>query len=228
METPRSTRRPTRVALSDEVYEIMLEKLVDGTVAADSVLNIDALARELGVSGTPVREALARLESTGLVQRAAHRGYRVAPVFSGDELAKLMDARFVLEPVMTELMTPRCTPELLDTLSRSIDDLRTAPRGATFAGFAAYWRADEAFHQCITQNCGNEFLVRAYQALGGQIQRFRLFEGLGVTDAESAVAEHTAVLTAIGDDDPAAARDAMAAHIAGVRERALADRRKLD
>lgn len=228
METPGSTRRPTRVALSDEVYEILLGKLVDGTVAADSVLNIDALARELGVSGTPVREALARLEATGLVQRVAHRGYRVAPLFTADELAQLMDARYVLEPALAELMTPRCTPELLATLSGSIDDLRDAPRGATFAGFAAYWRADELFHQVIAQNCGNQFLLRAYQALGGQIQRFRLFEGLGVTDAEAAVAEHTAVLTAIGKSDATAARDAMAAHIAGVRERALADRRQLE
>lgn len=73
-------------------------------------LNIGALSRELNVSQTPLREALARLEHTGLVRREALKGYRVAPLFSETELIKLMDARLVLEPTLTYEAGRRTTP----------------------------------------------------------------------------------------------------------------------
>ena len=66
-------------------------------------------------------------------------------------------------------------------------------------------------------------MLAAYTALGGQVQRFRLFGGVGITDADQAIAEHQAVLDALASGDPEQAAAAMADHVHKVRARAIAD-----
>jgi DNA-binding FadR family transcriptional regulator len=70
---------------------------------------------------------------------------------------------------------------------------------------------------------GNRFLVQSYEALGGQFQRFRLFSGRGVTDAEATIAEHRAIRDAIAHADADAAFTAMRAHLDGVKTRSLGE-----
>lgn len=207
----------------DEVYDRLLGTIIDGRMRPDAVLGIDAIARELGVSSSPVREALARLEATGLVRRYALRGYRVAPPLDAEELAELMDARLLLEPAAAAIASRRLTPGLLEELRASVEALRTAPNGERFDAFRDYFEADRRFHRAIFAGTGNRFLALAYDALGGQVQRFRLFSGQGVTDAEPTVAEHAAVLAAIAEGDEEAAAAAMRAHLVGVRARVLVE-----
>lgn len=212
---------PSRRMLADEVYDAVIELLVDGGLPAGDALNIDALARRFAVSQTPVREALARLESTGLVRRTALKGYRAAPMTTPDELERLMQARLLLEPPLAELASRRVDGPLDRALQAAVDDLASAPLGPSFHDFRQYWEADERFHRTVAQAAGNEFLLSAYQAIGGQIQRFRLFGGSGVTDSEHCLAEHQRVLDALRSGDGGAARAAMAAHIDDARRRAL-------
>ncbi|PYI69051.1 GntR family transcriptional regulator [Arthrobacter livingstonensis] len=224
MITPSRGARPvSRQVLADHVYEEILESLMDGRLEPGSPVSIDGTARDLDVSPTPVREALARLEHTGLVVRVALKGYRVAPVFSRDDFANLMDARLVIEPVTTQLACRRMSPEVLSGLRQAIADLKEAPRGPSFAEFRDYLDADERFHRLIAENSGNPFMLAAYEALGGQVQRFRLFGGVGITDADHAIAEHQAVFRAIELGDPEAAAAAMTEHVGKVRQRAMQD-----
>jgi len=194
---------------------------MDGRLEPGATVSIDGTARELDVSPTPVREALARLEHTGMVLRVALKGYRVAPLFSREDYANLMDARLAIEPVTTRLACERMTPEALAELRQAISDLKEAPRGPSFAEYRDYLDADERFHRLIAENSGNPFMLAAYEALGGQVQRFRLFGGSGITDAECAIAEHQAVFEALELGDPAAASAAMIDHVGKVRSRAL-------
>lgn len=208
----------------DDVHDQLLRLIIDGHMEAESPLSIDALAREFGVSSSPVREALTRLESTGLVQRLALRGYRVAPALDADELADLLAARLLLEPAVTaEAASSPDRAELVRQLERSVDALEIAPRGEQFASFRAYYEADREFHRAIVAGTGNRFLMHAYDALGSHVQRFRLFSGRGVTDAAETVAEHRAIAQAIADGDARASEDAMRRHLHGVRDRAIAD-----
>ncbi|WP_415856982.1 GntR family transcriptional regulator, partial [Sinomonas sp. G460-2] len=217
-------RRPAnRQLLADYVYQELLASLMDGRLEPGSGIGIDRMAAELEVSQTPIREALARLEATGLVRREALKGYRVAPLFTAEELGELMEARAVIEPTMTESACAHVTPELRADLQRAVDDLRGAPTGPTFAEYGAYWEADERFHRLIAEHAHNRFLLNAYNALGGQVQRFRFFGDLGVTDAEHAIAEHTRILEAFEAGSPLRAREAMLEHISNVRGRALKD-----
>ena len=118
----------------------------------------------------------------------------------------------------------RMTPEGLAALREAVKDLETAPRGASFAEFRDYLEADERFHQLIAEQSGNQFMLAAYNTLGGQVQRFRLFGGVGITDAEQAIAEHQAVLDALTSGDPEQGRAAMMTdHVQKVRGRAIAD-----
>ena len=220
---PEKLRAVNRQVLADEVYEIIFASLIDGDLEAGANISIDGLARELQVSPTPLREALARLEATGLVRRVALKGYRVAPLLTPTELAELMDARLVIEPVNAQRTCERLTPAVYSALGETIDALRHAPRGAYFANFRDYWEADERFHRLIAENCGNQFIFSAFTALGGQVQRFRLFSGLGVTDADFSIAEHSAILEAFAAGDSARASRAMTTHIEGVKRRALVE-----
>lgn len=215
--------RPVRQVLTDHVYDTLLETLMDGRYEPGEALSIDGIARDLDVSATPVREALARLEVTGLVTRIALRGYRVAPLLGTDELAELMDARLIIEPVNASHACERATPVMIEALERSIADLRAAPKGAEFAEYRDYWQADMRFHEVIAEGAGNRFLLMAYNCLGGSVQRFRLFTGLGVTDAEHTIDEHTAILAAFRAQSPEQARQAMINHLQGVKTRGFKD-----
>jgi DNA-binding GntR family transcriptional regulator len=214
---------PVRQVLTDHVHDKLLEMLMDGRYGPNEAVSIDGIARELDVSATPVREALARLEVTGLVIRVALRGYRVAPLLSTAELAELIDARLAIEPVNASRACERATPALIEALDRSIAELRTAPRGPEFAEYREYWQADMRFHELIAQGAGNRFLLMAYNCLGGSVQRFRLFTGLGVTDAEYAIDEHSAILAAFRAQSPEQARQAMVDHLRGVKDRGFKD-----
>jgi len=222
LSTPRKIA--PRQVLADHVYDELLVSLIDGSLQAGDALNMDALARQLEVSQTPIREALARLEATGMVRRTALKGYRVAPLFSTEEIVELMDARLVLEPVNAFLSCERVTDELVAELQQSITDLATSPRGPSFSNFRSYWEADERFHRLIAENAHNRFLFAAYNSLGGQVQRFRLFGGLGVTDADHAIREHTLILEAFADGDAEKAREMMVHHLKGVKSRSVNER----
>lgn len=218
-----STQAVGRQVLADEVYDRLMTRLVDGTLAAGVPLIIGELAHELGVSQTPIREALARLELTGLVTRVAFKGYRVAPPFSLDDLRQLSQARRVIEPANAWIAAGSTVPELCAALEGDISALQRAPRGPSFADFREYWEADERFHRRIAEHTGNKYLFRAYSAMGGQLLRYRLFGGRGVTDFEPTCLEHKNILTAISQGEPDQAREAMDLHISNVWDRAVED-----
>ncbi|WP_254455192.1 GntR family transcriptional regulator [Paenarthrobacter ureafaciens] len=207
--------------LADEMYEVLLNQFMEGRRGAGEALNIGALSRELGVSQTPLREALARLEHTGLVTREALKGYRVASHLSEKDVMKLMEARLVLEGALTREAAMRTTPEFLEALYQTVLDLDRSVELADSEpdAFRLYWASDGRFHALIAAQSGNPFLETAYNALGGQIQRFRLFSKLGNSGASYAAEEHRAIYDALASHDPDAAASRMGAHISGAKTR---------
>ncbi|WP_232375357.1 GntR family transcriptional regulator [Mycolicibacterium baixiangningiae] len=214
---------PVRSTLVDQVYERLMELLLDGTLQSGDPISIDGTARHLGVSPTPVREALARLESTGNVIRVAMRGYRVPEMPDAKEIADIMDARLLIESQLAELACARVDVGLLNALEDAIEEQERAPHTSDAAAIRKYHRADERFHRLIAEHAGNGALLRAYDALGGHGQRFRLFVGVGVQDSAHAIAEHRELLAALRRGRGPEVYRIMHAHISGVKERALAE-----
>lgn len=214
-------------SLADRVHDRLLGELMEGVRAANQALNIPDIAGEYGVSQTPVREALARLEHTGLVQRQARRGYTVAPLLTDEEIALLFDARLVLEPELVYMATARRSDEFLAELDVLVGALDSVAGKADPESFRTYWTADDRYHVAIAKQAGNPFLLAAYRSLGTRIQRFRLVARRGLITTRnvsaSAAAEHREILSVIAAGDPAQAASQMAAHIRSARERLIGD-----
>lgn len=203
-----------RQVLADHVFEAVLALLLDGEVETGSSLSIDGLARRFDVSSTPVREALARLESTGMVRREALRGYKVAPGPTAEDVRDLLATRQVLEPAMTALASGHADASFVSELRRINAEIeRSRQGGETFAGYGPYWKADEMFHRRLAEKSGNEYLLRAYGSVEGHIQRFRLLVHNDEVSGEHTVREHEAIVSALAAKDANAARHAMIIHL---------------
>ncbi|TDD73192.1 GntR family transcriptional regulator [Jiangella aurantiaca] len=92
---------------------------MDHRIEPGAEVSIDGIARDFDVSPTPVREALARLESEGLVVKRPLRGYTAAPLFDAEGLRKLFEMRRILEPAAAGLAAGRMTPAAVAAL---VDD----------------------------------------------------------------------------------------------------------
>lgn len=213
-------------ALGDEVYDVLLDLLTTGGFEAGAPLGIDYLSRRFGISPTPIREALARLEHTGLVRREANRGYRVSPPLSVDQMRQLMDARIVLEVgTLGHAMTNAAA------LATDLDRALTAQAKATkaleapgalsdHAKVQTYYMCDWAFHQAILDHSHNVYLDRAVNGLAFSVHRMRQTNAILTTDAPMAIVEHTAVLEAVRSGDSDAAKAAFTQHLENVKTRA--------
>lgn len=210
-----------RQVLTDQVFEAILAQLLDNEVPPGSSLTIDRLARDFGVSITPVREALARLETTGMVRREALRGYTVAPAPTPAEVRDLLDARRMLEPELAARAVAKAAPSLVGDLERISDDLDRAQAGGdAFADWRPYWNADEAFHRRIAEAVGNDALLRMYLSTEGYTQRFRLMVHNQMS-GKYTVEEHRQIVEAARNGSSDDARNAMLRHIEGITQRAL-------
>lgn len=219
----RRRRRPERRILVDEVQESVLGLLMDGLLPPGEAVNIDELARSLEVSSTPVREALGRLEVTGLLHRVALKGYRVAPPLSLEEFAQLIDARLAIEPLAASRVGRYRDPVLLDELRRAHATQLAVPVGAqhtAYRGYRDYLSADRKFHELINSGAGNSFLASSFNAMNGHVQRFRLYHDHIVDDAPETLAEHSAILAAVEQGMARAARTAMQLHLKALLKRA--------
>ncbi|QGF23525.1 GntR family transcriptional regulator [Raineyella fluvialis] len=210
-------------ALPDDVYDALLDMLTWGTLEPDTPLSIDGLAQSLGVSPTPVREALARLEPTGLVRRSVRRGYRVSPPMSQAQMYELADARLVLESGAIE-RSMRHADEVLPDLEaafsrheRSAQELLEPGHENVHEYVRRYFEDDWSFHEAILNHCGNRYLAQAVDSLSFRMHRMRQTVGIGVSDVSVAVPEHHAILEAVRRGDTAGAVAAMRFHLERVR-----------
>ncbi|GAA3054365.1 MULTISPECIES: GntR family transcriptional regulator [Actinomycetes] len=235
--------RVARRALRDEVYSALFDRILDGSAPAGSSMSIDALARELDVSPTPVREALVQLEHTGLVTRVALKGYRVAPQLSGQQLRELFEMRMIVEMAAVERAAERAAalaPVLRAAHERHVRAaqrvraLRTQEGHAEShtAGDAApqdfedlreYFEADRDFHRVILEAAGNRYLLQTSESLSAHVQRLRQTVDHGELDLDEALAEHEAVLEAFESGDPELMRRTLRTHLQAVASRVRSD-----
>ncbi len=195
-----------RRVLRDSAYDLLLDMLLDGTLPPDAALSIDGLARQLGISPTPVREALVHLEHTGLVTRTALRGYRVAPPITADHIGQLADARGIVELGALQLALERrdsLLPVLREAHERhsaviaDIDAHQDLSDRDRVAAYRRYFEADWEFHQAFLQHADNAFLVQLSATLGSHVHRLRQTIGVGLTDSHEARTEHGRILAAL-------------------------------
>ncbi len=220
MTEPALQLEPTvRAGLSDQVYDALVELLVNGDLEPDQPIRIDAVAKQLAVSATPVREALVRMEATGLIRRETHKGFRVAPPPTPDELRSIIEARMAVEPVSARLACERADAALLAALAATVAQQRSVLDRDDREGFRLFMAADQEFHRLITRGTRNRYLELATHSLGGHVQRWRAFSGGVPVDRAEALSEHESILAAFTSRAPEAAEGAMSAHLRSLQQR---------
>lgn len=204
----------SRRVLADDVFEAITALVMDHVVEPGARLSIDGLAARLGVSPTPVREALARLEALGLASKEPLRGYRATALLSRAELDDLFEFRLLVEPWAAGRAAGRGgAAETLLTLLAEMDE--APPEG--YARYRALAEHDRRFHDTVLGLAGNEHARQAFARTHCHLHIFRLHyvQQIGST----ALAEHAEVARAVAAGDAAGAEAAMRAHLVASRDR---------
>lgn len=201
--------------LADDVYDTLLTQLMSLRIVPDSRVTIDALARELGVSQTPIRDALNRMEADGLVVRVPHAGYRIPPQITRQRFEDMVEIRLLLEPAAARRAAEHASGEQVKHLRQMLEDMAGLAQGDEPLAYGAFGLRDAAFHDLLAQSAGNQFVREALARLHTHVHLFRLSydhqQDSGVTLL--AMGEHDEILTAVAGRDPDAAAYAMRQHI---------------
>mgnify|MGYP001104599439 CR=1 FL=1 len=214
------TGKIARVVLLDQVHETLKERILDRTYEPGAKLNIDALRRELDVSSTPLREALARLSAEGLVKAEPFVGFTVAPMPAPDYYRDLYAFRLVIEPWAAS-ETARLRPEAtLAVLDAAIADMSRHSLSRRYSRYRDFTEADEAFHRAIIAGTGNEPACQAFEGLRIHLHTARLYINRE-QDTASTHAQHRAILAAIRAGDEAGAAACMREHLIHSRKKLL-------
>ena len=213
-------RQPLAIAsVVDQAYAAILERITAGTLPRGARLHQEDLARELGVSRTPVREALRRLAAEGLVEMRTNRGAQVADLAPGD-IRLPYEARLVVEPGAARLAAGRGLTEPQERMRRAIAAQRRA-----IPDVEATFEANRAFHLALVAASGNPFLVQITEQLWRHRVGVRIYEHQAETpdrmraDAE----EHAEILRAVAAGDARAAQALTRRHVADAMKRSVLD-----
>ena len=197
-------------SVADLAYERIRGLVLSGELAPGTRLGQVELAERLGISRTPVREALRRLGGEGLVEGHSHRGFRVTNL-GLDAVLRRLEVRAILEPGIAALAAERRTGRDLDLMRVAIADEEEARDGIEAHD------ASRRFHIALARASGNEELVRVIESLWlVEVGRRLLFRRSAEPDWQRTDAsEHREVLAAVHERRAADAERLMARHVRG-------------
>jgi len=193
MPLPESGVKLSRTLAREEAYGKLRQWIIDGTLLPGEVLHDQRIAGSLGVSRTPVREALRRLEDEDLVETALNRWTRVAPL----DLTKAAESYAVieaLEVLALELAFPKMTPADLHAMSDANRAMHTAAERQDSMKAVI---ADKAFHEVVIDRANNGVLCVLLGQLKTKLRRVELAYFDGASGAQSSFREHAAIVKAL-------------------------------
>jgi DNA-binding GntR family transcriptional regulator len=209
--------------MGHRVYAVLRERILDGELAPGARLHQEGLAEDLGVSRTPLREALGRLAADGLVDLLPNRGARVADV-GPDDMHVAYEARLVVEPAAAARAAGRRDPAADAAMRAAIAEHR-----ASVDDFSAAFDANRAFHLALVRAAGNPYLDRFAESLWVARVGLRVYQAQReppefiLADAD----EHEAIADAVAAGDVDRAQELTRRHITAamalLREQLAAD-----
>jgi DNA-binding GntR family transcriptional regulator len=214
-----SAERPIRRApgLVDEVYQRIFADLMSLKIPPGSRISVDNLARELGVSQTPIREALSMLEGNGLVLKTRYVGYCAAAKLTRKEFENLYDVRLLLEPYGARHAAREMTDAALNDLVQMNSEMEALQAGEMRATYGRFAQLDAEFHAMIARGSANPLIAESLERLHTHLHIFRLRIHSQVTT--EALVEHRAIVQALLTHDETAAEESMRVHIQLSHER---------
>ena len=189
-------------------------------------LVIDQIAREMGVSPTPVRDALTRLSGEGFIDFTPFRGFTVFPDPSLYEIAQSFEARAAIEAAAIRLGCERATADQIAELRAIKGRIASTSYGGRSGSFSRFVKLNQQFHELLVMTGRNTYLVDALKSLYHDALVARTMHGRGVPDLAHINEEHDAIIDALERRDPDAAEAAVTRHIVDGAARVLAARQR--
>lgn len=199
-----------RTNLREQVKDVLLQRIVEGSYEPGSRLVETRIAQELGVSQAPVREALRDLEQVGCVVHEPGRGCSVR-AFSASELMEAFPVRAALESLAARLAAERIGEDELVELEELLDRMRAA---AKRGDAHAQSQANASFHATIVRAARNETLARQWGLLEPYSRTYITVSRPGI-DLVELSERHVPIVEALRRRDPEAAATAMHEHLMG-------------
>jgi DNA-binding GntR family transcriptional regulator len=194
--------------LKEDIFDVLHEKIISGVYKPGDWLRQDDLATQLGVSMTPVREALDLLVSAGLAERVPYRGVRVREMSTRD-MVEAYGLRLLLEAVIAQEAARNITPEQVAGLERTLEQMK---HHDSLKDISSERQSSREFHSAIAEATRNDLLIKLYAVVSNAFPDWLLYEALFrypelIEDSMmSTYREHAAIVEALrkGDADRAA------------------------
>lgn len=203
------------VSLRDTVYLAIREAILKGEFAPNKRLREIPLAEKLGVSRTPVREAIKRLEEEQLVVITPKCGARVAS-FTNKDVTDALDVRLAIENMTVRLAAKNMTPEMIKDLKNINKEMETAVKDKNISKIS---EADNRLHNRICIGADNRVLLKTMRMLEEQVLRYRVEYIKSITDYRELLDEHKELIEALANKDEDKAAEIISSHIGRQKEK---------
>jgi DNA-binding GntR family transcriptional regulator len=203
--------------LVENVYARIRGDIMSLKIPPNSRISVDSLVRELGVSQTPIREALSMLEGSGLVTKERFIGYCAAPTLNRKQFEDLYEIRLLVEPYGARRAAQKMQDRELTAVSELAQQMSAARAKESREGYDLFAEQDAEFHARIARGSGNELIVESLSRLHTHLHIFRLRFHPEAT--KEAYAEHALITRALQRRKPKEAEAAMRSHIEKSYER---------
>lgn len=195
--------------LRDVVFNTLRQAILTGELKPGERLMEIHLANKLGVSRTPIREAIRKLELEGLVTMIPRRGAEVAQI-TEKSMNDVLEVRRAVDALCVELACERISDEALESLKAACDDFAEQVKTKDVKKIA---QADVALHNIIVKATGNQRLISLVNTLSEQMYRYRFEYIKDFSQHESLIEEHRVIYESIVKKDKKTAADAAKLHI---------------
>ncbi|MFM1983723.1 MAG: hypothetical protein RL723_158 [Actinomycetota bacterium] len=196
---------------SDKAYRALLDDIVDGSLAPGTALAEVEQSERLGVSRTPLREALSQLRKDGLIEQTRGRGLTVTDV-SLDDIVELYELRQPLEQQAVKLAAQRGNSQIFGQLAAEFRNAERLIEGGE-VGIRAYYQLNERLDQAIEDAISSPYLVAALKSLHLHLARIRRLSRRDPVRLKAAAIETLVIIEAIVDRNPELAASATQVHM---------------
>ncbi|MEE1197777.1 MAG: GntR family transcriptional regulator [Acutalibacteraceae bacterium] len=207
------------ISLADQIFERLESDILIGKYAYGTLLTETALSEELGVSRTPIREALRRLQQENLI-KDTNKGMMVVGI-TEEDLKDIYNVRLKLEGMAIERFIENMTEESLAALKEILDFQEFY--GGKHDSYHVIFK-DSEFHESIYKNCGSPILCETLLPLHKKVVKFRQASIEKTGRTEKSINEHKALYNAIKQRDTASAKRLVEEHILNARNSIMGDK----
>jgi DNA-binding GntR family transcriptional regulator len=202
----------SRVSVADQVYDNLRAAILSGEISQGSRIVELQIAKSLGTSRAPVREAIARLLQAGLVETRPHHGPSVIQM-SYAQVAKLYRLRVAVECAAIQEIARQSPYPAVDALAGWVDRMTELAHQPRETAFRLFVEADLRFHETLWALAQNEYIERVAMQLGDQVQMALAVDNARADDLQAIAAGHVPLLDAIAARDIPRAIQLMEYHL---------------